>query len=879
MILYTSDEDVADLETRWTDPGHAGAIDHLVELAWHLRQRDTRRAVHLAGQAERSFMDDPQTSFAEPRLLARICLIRAEAAWLEARLEAAAAELEAAIAHFESCQDLVGLGDAALLEYHLASDRGEAERRRACLDRAAIAYEGGGDEERRLISLAWRAVDGSFGGATEPLEQAKQAREARTFAPVEGLLNFAAAQLAFVDGAYGRARTQFEQAAAEMHRCGLIRQSIAAMMNASLAIGNLNDFQTQVEMVEGALALVRPTGWPFLTGACLYCLGDAHHSLGRITAARAAFDEARTCLRTLPNSRVYVVTTTFLAEINFRLGLSEAALEAFEEARAAATRGGHEALLPRVLAGLAACLSRLGQADDALKLAAGALRASAGRDLVTERLATLTLARIHGAHTLPPPDGMTAASASLHYLDKIWAIQASDPDWQPDGEILGEFAAAWERLGDLPQALSYERRRVDVLAREGTHRAEQQVVATQARHEATMARMETDHQRRLVEAERGRLVVLERLSTIGQEITATLDAVDILSAVNRHIGSMLDATALSLWLLDDDVLRPVFAEEDGKPVPGPRIPLTDPRSAAARAARERREILSERAAGPVSFRQIPGKKRLFTALFAPLMVGDRVLGVISIQSAAPCAYDDHKRLIFRNICAYTAIALANAANFQLLTASHEKLVVAQQELERMANSDTLTGLANRRYFATVAKAEIARAIRFNHPLIVLMLDIDHFKLVNDRYGHLAGDVALGTIARLLEQSLRPSDLIARHGGEEFVALLPETDGPAALITAERLRKLVEAAKIETDGHSFQVTVSVGVARWQAPEPSIEAALARADQALYRVKESGRNGVIFDPASTWEDGKNISHIGPSGPNLSQALTDQSQPPPI
>jgi len=849
MILYASDQDVADLEARWTDPEHAGAIDHLVELAWYLRQRDTRRAVDLVAQAERSFLDDPQAAVTEPRLQARIRLIRAEAAWLEARLEIAATELEAAFAHFESCQDLVGLGDAALLEYHLAADRGETERRRACLDRAAIAYEGGGDQERRLISLAWRAVDGSFGGATEPLEQAKRAREARTLAPVEGLLNFAAAQLAFVDGAYGRARSQFEQAAAELHQCGLVRQSIAATMNASVSIGNLNDFQMQVEMVESALVLVRPRGWPFLTGACLYCLGDAHHSLGRITAARAAFDEGRTRLRALPSSRVYVVTTTFLAEVSLRLGLNEAAQEAFEDARVAATRGGHETLLPRVLVGLAACLSRLGQADDALRLAEGALRASAGRDLVTERLATLALAKIHGAHTLRPPDGMTAASASLHYLEKIWTIQASNPDWQPDGEILGEFAAAWERLGDLPRALSYERRRVDVLAREGTHRAEQQVVATQARHEATMARMEADHQRRLVEAERERLVVLERLSTIGQEITATLDAVDILSAVNRHIGSMLDVTALSLWLLDDDVLQPAFAEKDGKPVRGPQIPLRDPQSAAACAAREQREILSECAAGPMSLRQIPGKKRRFTALFAPLMVGDRVLGVISIQSAAACAYDDHKRLIFRNICAYTAIALANAANFQLLTASHEKLLAAQQELERAANSDALTGLATRRYFTTVAKAEIARAIRFNHPLIVLMFDIDHFKLVNDRYGHLVGDVALTTIARLLEQSLRPSDLIARHGGEEFVALLPETDGPAALITAERLRKLVEAAEIETGGHSFRVTVSVGVARWQAPEPTIEAALARADQALYRVKESGRNGVIFDPVST------------------------------
>jgi diguanylate cyclase (GGDEF)-like protein len=125
-----------------------------------------------------------------------------------------------------------------------------------------------------------------------------------------------------------------------------------------------------------------------------------------------------------------------------------------------------------------------------------------------------------------------------------------------------------------------------------------------------------------------------------------------------------------------------------------------------------------------------------------------------------------------------------------------------------------------------------------------LLDIDHFKRVNDTYGHLAEDIALKTIAALLVEQLRPSDTIARYGGEEMVALLPETEENDALIIAERLRQAVASHKIDNAGTSFGVTVSIGVARWQAFEPSIEAVLARADRALYRVKNSGRNGTLL-----------------------------------
>jgi tetratricopeptide (TPR) repeat protein len=709
MKLYVPDELVAESSSR----SSALAIDQIVELAWHLRQRDTAKALELALAAERLLWSHSGTALTAG-LRGRICLVRAEAAWLNARFEFAETQFEAAIAHFQLANDPVGLGDALLLGSLLAYDRGETEQRRDRLRRAAALYEAEHDPERTLIALGWGALTESFGGAFEPLERAEKALASSDLPPpatVLGLLNFARAQLAFLAGDYGAARDGFHQASRDLRGNGLVRQAISAIVNASIATGNLNDFETQAEIVEDALALARVTGWPQSLGACLYCLGDAHHSLGRLDFARAAFIDARKHLLALPSSRPYVTVTTFLAEVTLRLGLGAEALEVFEDARAAAERGGHRELLPRVLAGLAACLSRLDRAQEALQTAEQALRASEGRDLVTERLALLTLARIHRVHPLAAPEGVSGSSASLHYLEKIWSLQASNPEWTPDDEILGEFAAAWEHADDLPRALTYERRRIGALARQGTRRAEQHVAATQARHEALTARLEADHQRRLLESERRRQMVLEQLSMIGQEITASLDAVDILRALDHHVRAMLDAPALSIWLCADGVLTPAFSHEDGTPIRGRAIPLDDARSIQACAAREQREILTEHMSGEAHHSRVPRTGTFLTELIVPLTVGARTLGVISIQSSRAHAYGDQERLIFRNICAYAAIALANASNYEQLSASHEKLVAAQAELERLANFDALTGLHNRRHFMTAAQAEIARARR------------------------------------------------------------------------------------------------------------------------------------------------------------------------
>ena len=174
--------------------------------------------------------------------------------------------------------------------------------------------------------------------------------------------------------------------------------------------------------------------------------------------------------------------------------------------------------------------------------------------------------------------------------------------------------------------------------------------------------------------------------------------------------------------------------------------------------------------------------------------------------------------------------------------------MAEKELERLARTDVLTGVTNRRHFFELAETEFARARRYDHPLAVILLDVDHFKRVNDQYGHLAGDQILQMVAREAKEHLRSTDIFARYGGEEFICLLPEQDQDGALKMAERIRRRVEQSNAEFEGQSINVTASIGLALLKREtDRTLERLIDRADEALYQSKAMGRNRV-----SLWQD---------------------------
>lgn len=179
---------------------------------------------------------------------------------------------------------------------------------------------------------------------------------------------------------------------------------------------------------------------------------------------------------------------------------------------------------------------------------------------------------------------------------------------------------------------------------------------------------------------------------------------------------------------------------------------------------------------------------------------------------------------------------------QTFNAMAEKLKESRSALEALAAHDGLTGLYNHRTFYTLLQEELARAQRFKRPVSLLMLDIDHFKRVNDTHGHQAGDVIIKGLSDLLGRQARAIDRVCRYGGEEIMMILPEIDIEAAADIAERLRAAVEAQPFDVNrGAPIRITVSIGVASWPQAD-SAQALVAAADAALYAAKNAGRNRV-------------------------------------
>jgi diguanylate cyclase (GGDEF)-like protein/PAS domain S-box-containing protein len=164
----------------------------------------------------------------------------------------------------------------------------------------------------------------------------------------------------------------------------------------------------------------------------------------------------------------------------------------------------------------------------------------------------------------------------------------------------------------------------------------------------------------------------------------------------------------------------------------------------------------------------------------------------------------------------------------------------EQELMRLATTDSLTGVANRRHFIERLEVELAHVIRFGKPAAFLMVDIDHFKKVNDTYGHATGDIVLKHFAELTKLRLRGIDLLGRLGGEEFGIMLPGTDSAGAVIFAERLRNYVADSPAQRSNGTIPISISIGISMFTANDTAPDSIMARADDALYRAKEGGRN---------------------------------------
>ncbi|MEO0123068.1 MAG: sensor domain-containing diguanylate cyclase [candidate division WOR-3 bacterium] len=222
---------------------------------------------------------------------------------------------------------------------------------------------------------------------------------------------------------------------------------------------------------------------------------------------------------------------------------------------------------------------------------------------------------------------------------------------------------------------------------------------------------------------------------------------------------------------------------------------------------------------------IPGVKEAKSEVCFPLMIGDKLIGVLDVESPEIDGFTPDDIKILSTLSAQIAIALDNARLYE--------------EAKRLSLTDPLTGLPNRRSFEIMIENEIRRAERYRRLFAVLMMDFDNFKSYNDKFGHSAGDNILKRFSTLMKEAIRDVDFLGRYGGDEFIAVLPETDANFALVVAERIRK-----KIESENLDPPVTLSIGIAVFPKDSREKQKLIDLADHACYEAKEMGGNRVNF-----------------------------------
>jgi diguanylate cyclase (GGDEF)-like protein len=226
-----------------------------------------------------------------------------------------------------------------------------------------------------------------------------------------------------------------------------------------------------------------------------------------------------------------------------------------------------------------------------------------------------------------------------------------------------------------------------------------------------------------------------------------------------------------------------------------------------------------------------GFGRMASLLAVPVPTDQGIDMALVVESARQRRFSEHQQNMLSTIARAAGFALSRARLYQ--------------EKEQLASRDGLTGVENHRTFQERFLNEILRAQRYDHQLAVMMMDIDFFKKVNDTYGHPVGDLVLKEVAKIISSNIRAgTDLLARYGGEEFVVMLADTDRARAGETAERIRESIAARVFESGTVRFQVTMSIGGAIYPADSRHGHEILEKADKALYRAKETGRNRLVF-----------------------------------
>jgi diguanylate cyclase (GGDEF)-like protein/PAS domain S-box-containing protein len=332
-----------------------------------------------------------------------------------------------------------------------------------------------------------------------------------------------------------------------------------------------------------------------------------------------------------------------------------------------------------------------------------------------------------------------------------------------------------------------------------------------------------------VERAQRRAAASETLRKAGAAVTETLEINETVSRILEQLKQVIPYDTASIQILNEDKLEIIGGSgfADPKAVIGMRFPIpgNNPNTIVMETGKP--YLLPEIGDVYAEFKKAP-HNHIHSWLGVPLIFQERVIGLLTIDSTTPNQFTQENISLATAFADQVSVALENSRIYE--------------KAQSQAITDSLTSVYNRRGLFQIGEFELSRARRIGRPFCALMLDIDHFKRVNDHYGHATGDQTLRGLAERCRIISRTVDIIGRYGGEEFVVLLPETHLESARLVAERLRQSITTEPFTTDSGPLRITVSIGVAE-AVDLDTLGTLIERADSALYAAKDAGRNCVV------------------------------------